>query len=238
MRNMKSVREKIALVGFLVMLLAGAAVLVGYIVIGHSWNVAASVVDEAIGGMDGYTVVLYEGTEPNDITSPQDNLIDENAVEPPPASVRLFSAYVNRATHKTVKMSDVIKSYEDKGAEVLVLDSHNIEYYREGMIVQRNGKKFGIFCITQSAMRVDTQKMVQWFNRCGVDCIIALTPNKAYVEAPQGIGVVISTKNEDMFVMGETINNTFYVDTTDEGKVGAVILSPTNVPSGKVITQL
>lgn len=33
-----------------------------YLVAGHSWNVAASNIDDTFGSMDGYTAIVYEGT--------------------------------------------------------------------------------------------------------------------------------------------------------------------------------
>ncbi|MDR0515120.1 MAG: hypothetical protein LBG81_08175, partial [Coriobacteriaceae bacterium] len=57
-------REKIALLGFSVLILIGMGFLVGYLAIGHSWNVAASNIDDAAGSMDGYITILYEGVVP------------------------------------------------------------------------------------------------------------------------------------------------------------------------------
>ena len=53
-----------------------------------------------------------------------------------------------------------------------------------------------------------------------------------------GIDIVISTQDEDLFVMGETIDGTFYVDAPEAGKVGTILISPSNVVSAKVIEEL
>lgn len=58
----KNSREKIALIVFLVLAIAAGCVLFGYIFAGHSWNIAASNLDDTFGNMDGYTVIAYEGT--------------------------------------------------------------------------------------------------------------------------------------------------------------------------------
>ena len=42
----------------------------------------------------------------------------------------------------------------------------------------------------------------------------------------------------DRFVMGETIDGTFYVDAPEAGKVGTILISPSNVVSAKVIEEL
>ncbi len=64
----KHIREKIALVVFVLLVAFAAVVLIGYFTTGRSWNVAASFVDDAAGRMDGYTVIAYSGIieEPED----------------------------------------------------------------------------------------------------------------------------------------------------------------------------
>ena len=55
-------REKIALVFFCCLVILGFGGLIGYLALGHSWNVAASNIDDATGSMEGYTVIIYPGT--------------------------------------------------------------------------------------------------------------------------------------------------------------------------------
>ena len=79
----KRTREIVALVMLALLGLIVLAAMVWYIFIGHNWNIAASNIDESIGQMDGYTVILYEGqtlpsTERNRISSNQPLLDDEN----------------------------------------------------------------------------------------------------------------------------------------------------------------
>lgn len=71
-------REKIALLVFVALVVFGGCCLVGYIVAGHSWNVAASSLDDTFGSMDGYTTIVYAGTvEPQKAGGAAD---DEDAV--------------------------------------------------------------------------------------------------------------------------------------------------------------
>ena len=77
-----------------------------------------------------------------------------------------------------------------------------------------------------------------YFVKYKVDFIVAITPDKAYVDDASGIDIVISTQDEDLFVMGETIDGTFYVDAPEAGKVGTILISPSNVVSAKVIEEL
>ncbi|MCI8469526.1 MAG: hypothetical protein HFJ75_08605 [Eggerthellaceae bacterium] len=63
----KASREKIALVVFVLLVVLAGAALIGYFNTGRTWNVAASFVDDTVGRMDGYTVLVYAGTvDPED----------------------------------------------------------------------------------------------------------------------------------------------------------------------------
>lgn len=68
----KRTREILALLLLVVLVLVGVGAMAYYIFIGHNWNVAASNIDDRIGQMDGYTVVLYDGTRPLDADEPED----------------------------------------------------------------------------------------------------------------------------------------------------------------------
>ena len=52
-------REKIALAVFAALIVLSLLGLGWYLVAGHSWNVAASNIDDTFGSMDGYTCLLY-----------------------------------------------------------------------------------------------------------------------------------------------------------------------------------
>ncbi|HIS41099.1 MAG TPA: alcohol dehydrogenase [Candidatus Aphodovivens avistercoris] len=58
----KPSREKIALLVFAALIVLSLAGLGWYIFAGHSWNVAASSIDDTFGEMDGYTAIVYPGT--------------------------------------------------------------------------------------------------------------------------------------------------------------------------------
>lgn len=62
-------REKQALVVFLLLIVLGMSGLVWYLFAGHSWNVAASNIDDSVGQMEGYTAILYAGTMPEKSSS-------------------------------------------------------------------------------------------------------------------------------------------------------------------------
>ena len=57
----KRTREIIALVMLLALGLIVAGAMAWYIFVGHNWNKAATHIDDLVGSMDGYTVVVYDG---------------------------------------------------------------------------------------------------------------------------------------------------------------------------------
>lgn len=58
----KTSRERIAVVFLALLVVFLGACLLGYMNLGRNWNIAASYVDDKVGSMDGYTVVVYKGT--------------------------------------------------------------------------------------------------------------------------------------------------------------------------------
>ena len=90
------------------LLLGGAGFFGFYLTNGHKWNLAATTIDDTVGSMDGYVVVLYEGTD-----TPQ------AAPVKPMADVRVSS---------TVLLADTKKSYGDKGANVFSLRTNDFRY--------------------------------------------------------------------------------------------------------------
>ena len=59
----QSSREKIALIVFSIAVVLFFAAVITYIVIAHSWNLAARTIDEHRGAMEGYTVFVYAGNQ-------------------------------------------------------------------------------------------------------------------------------------------------------------------------------
>ena len=69
---MKITREKIALLIFIVLLAVVAVASISYFFTSRNFNVAASYVDDQVGSMDDYTVVVYNGTvEPAEESAPE-----------------------------------------------------------------------------------------------------------------------------------------------------------------------
>lgn len=284
-------REKIALVVLTLLIALSLFGLGSYMLAGHSWNVAASNIDDAFGSMDGYTAIVYAGTEEPEVeksTATESKAVEEpqttdeaqtgetaklaevpkaeeaKAAEEPEAveeskadegaktesglSVTDAVAAGKQAVSssiplgsseaKTVSVDEVQASYEEKQATVFALDTTNLAKYEEGTILKKGNHRFGVFSAVEPLSVIELDKMISYFKRCEVDFIVALTPDKAYIDQVEGIDIVVSTQDEELFVMGETIKGTFYVDASEIGKVGAILISPSNVVSAKVIEEV
>lgn len=263
----KTSREKIALIIFICLALIGLGGTVAYLNIGHSWNVAASNIDDATGDMAGYTAILYEGTAPKPVKDNQKTgtIADFSQSETPhdgvatvkpgtdtsgesqtntldPSGVPIFNSNAENnkkpEEKKPVALADVEKSYRDKKATVFVLDVTNPSLYSEGMILRKGNHRFGVFSVPFNQSASLTEKQVAYFKDYRVDFVVAIAPNKKCIEKVPGIDIVVSLKDEGLFLMGETINGTFYIDAPPLGQVGAILISPHNVVSAKDIEEI
>ena len=220
-------REKIALVVFAALIVLSLFGLGWYLLAGHSWNVAASNIDDTFGSMEGYTAIVYAGTE-----APAEKDAGKKSAT---ASANTSSG----SSTKTLVTVDKTKdSYEEKGATVFSLDVEHPERYEEGTILKKGSHRFGVFSVSTPRPLKEIEKQVAYFSKYKVDFIVVITPAKSYVEHVKDIDIVVSTQDEDLFVMGETIDGTFFVDAPVRGSVGAILISPSNVVSAKVIEEL
>lgn len=220
-------REKIALVVFAALLVLSLFGLGWYLFAGHSWNVAASNIDDTFGSMEGYTAIVYAGTE-----TPA---AKDGSKKPANTST---SAPAGSLTKTRATVEEAKDSYEEKGATVFSLDVEHADRYKEGTILKKGSHRFGVFSVSTPRPLKEIEKQVAYFSKYKVDFIVAIAPAKSYVEHVEGIDIVVSTQDEDLFVMGETVDGTFFVDAPVRGSVGAILISPSNVVSAKVIEEL
>ena len=282
----KCSREKIALLVFVLLVLFAGACLVGYLVAGHSWNVAATNIDDTFGSMDGYTVIAYAGTmTEEEVENSKSTSKDESKMAPAETSAdaraeadasadagagadedtsantdidtdidadetsdNLTSSEDEKQelltddttlddvqTDDFVSVSEVEESYLDKGATVFTLDTENPEIYSEGMILKKNNCRFGVFSVTDTVTLRDLKRQVAYFEKHKVDFIVAIVPDRSYLKEVEGIDIVISTHASKLTSLGESQSGTYYVDAPLIGKVGAILISPSNVVSSKTL---
>ncbi|MGI6104968.1 MAG: alcohol dehydrogenase [Raoultibacter sp.] len=270
-------RDKVALVVFFGMVILAISGLIGYLMIGHNWNVAASNIDDATGSMEGYTTIVYEGAidpaqkkareaEAED-ASKEDSLLSLG--EAPPESLDLSpgvdeeleplieseSNSENQSTGSEISSSDVItdvgavtetvltldidevvKSYQEKKSMVFKLDTLDTSKYEETTILKKGEKRIGVFSVAETDTAFKIERQVSTLKKYKVDYIVAVVPDPSLVELVSGIDIVISTSDENLFVMGESINDTFYISSPVIGSVGAILISPSGVVSAKTLS--
>lgn len=221
----KSFREKIALAVFLVLIVLSLIGLGWYIVAGHSWNVAASTIDDTVGEMDGYTAIIYPGT----VEASE----EESARETGAALLGSSQA----SSKQPVDLALLQDDYADKGAAVLFIDLSDTARYEEGAILKRGDKRIGVVSATGSVTQLDVSRCLRAFEQAKVDFTVVITPERWKVSRLSGIDIALCTDDEGIVAMGETHNGTFYVDAPSVGSAGVVLVSPSNVVSAKVVGE-
>ena len=280
-------REKLALAVFAGLIVLSLCGFGWYLMAGHSWNVAASTIDDTFGSMEGYTAIVYAGVDHPKPVDALDGSVggevggeDEGPVASGPSSAgdgpgeaagsadpddgsasgsgtssdyRVGGASSagagassgaaapsvgSKALGKPVTVAEAKESYEEKGATVFSLDTVAPERYADGTILKKGEHRFGVFSVLEPTPVRLVERQVAYFAEHKVDFVVVVTSDKRFVEGAEGIDIVLSTLDEELFVMGETQNGTFFVDAPDEGSVGAILISPSNVVSAKVISEL
>lgn len=136
-----------------------------------------------------------------------------------------------------VEPESVRDSYLEKGAQVLVLDTKHPSVYEDGMIVKRGSKRIGVFSVDVPLSEEASQERLDYFKEAKVDVVVCIASVRSYVRNATGIDVVV-TLQDDVSTMGTNANGTFYVNAPSIDSVGAVLLSPNNVVSAKVVDSL
>ena len=358
-------REKQALGVFLILIVLSTFGIAWYMVAGHSWNVAASSIDEKVGQMEGYTSIVYAGTLPvradaqtldsqngsdaqleegagsadtagkadegvsgsgsasasstssdaaasasssggngasssadesasvsggssstgssnpssksssSKAASGQTKSSDSIAVQthndeasgltsdvgsvaaPVPDTTEQDDSESDRTSDNATVLKaatvrggmDVAKSqpvapeqvqanYEEKGATVLVLDTADPSQYSDGVILKRGSKRIGVFSVDVPLSEKAAEARVKYFRDCKVDLVVCISSVRTYVRNLQGADIVITLQDEEVSTMGGNSNGSFFVNAPHVDSVGAILVSPSNVVSAKVIESL
>ncbi|MEY8562351.1 alcohol dehydrogenase [Eggerthellaceae bacterium 3-80] len=251
-------REKIALIVFALLVVLSVCGLCWYLIAGHSWNVAASNIDDTFGEMDGYTAIVFPGTvdpklvdedlETQDSVNKRINPAresdsankEDNPKQPLSSTMGKQGSMGENSSSSThtqpITLESVKDSYQEKGASVFELYTDNLVRYEDGTILKREGHRYGVFSVDSLMPYKAIEDKIAYFDAYNVDFIVAITPSTALVSRISGIDIVITTSNEKLFAMGETIDGTFYVNAPLKGEVGVILISPSNVVSAKVVS--
>ncbi|WP_283170998.1 hypothetical protein [Curtanaerobium respiraculi] len=205
-------REKIALVVFLLLLFGGICGSIWYMSVGHQWNTAATTIDEATGSLENYTAIIYDG------------------VAVPKAGSETSAAPRTRAS--------VAEEYQGKKADVIQLDSVQPSQYSEGTILRAGGRRIGVFSVFTRAEASQYQNRVSTFAKEEVDFIVCITSDGSLLvgsEGVQGIDIVITTDPLSPSFKSHH-GEAYVVESPAAGKIGTILVSPSNVVSSKALS--
>lgn len=255
---MKISREKAALGFFAFLALAGLGVLLAYIIhVGHQLNVAASNIDAATGNLEGYTVVMCEGTA----VEKKETVIDASSLEG-----NITSRVINRESQGAsensdeVSAEDVAKSeeqndseekekltvtslrhaYLQKQASVMVLDVKNPAKYLDYPVVRAGKYLFGVVYLDEvNAKPHYLKNRVEWYKeKAKANFIIVVVKDLSLMKSYEGADCVVSLQNEGIAASGASLGGVFYEDAPMVGQVGTMLISPSRTITAKDVTTL
>ena len=142
------------------------------------------------------------------------------------------------AKSQPVAPEQVQANYEEKGATVLVLDTADPSQYSDGVILKRGSKRIGVFSVDVPLSEKAAEARVKYFRDCKVDLVVCISSVHTYVRNLQGADIVITLQDEEVSTMGGNSNGSFFVNAPHVDSVGAILVSPSNVVSAKVIESL
>ena len=142
------------------------------------------------------------------------------------------------AKSQPVAPEQVQANYEEKGATVLVLDTADPSQYSDGVILKRGSKRIGVFSVDVPLSEKAAEAQVKYFRDCKVDLVVCISSVRTYVRNLQGADIVITLQDEEVSTMGGNSNGSFFVNAPHVDSVGAILVSPSNVVSAKVIESL
>ena len=142
------------------------------------------------------------------------------------------------AKSQPVAPEEVQDNYEEKGATVLVLDTADPSQYSDGVILKRGSKRIGVFSVDVPLSEKAAEARVKYFRDCKVDLVVCISSVRTYVRNLQGADIVITLQDEEVSTMGGNSNGSFFVNAPHVDSVGAILVSPSNVVSAKVIESL
>lgn len=248
---MRISREKAALGVAVALVLAGLGVLLAYIfTVGHSLNVAASSIDDATGSLDGYTVLLYEGTAEDQretvVRTPtleggvSSRLLNERSASlgAPDNEVSADEAAPESSDEeqgtRPVSLPALAKSYVNAQAKVITVDVADPSEYNERYVVSAAGRTYGFMSIDEvTAQGGYFHKRVADYRDLGVDIVVCVASDLSLLDSYEGADVVISTQDEGLASGGALVDGSFYVDATLKGRVGTVLVSPSRTITAK-----
>lgn len=243
------------------MIVAGA--MAWYILVGHNWNQAATHIDDMVGSMDDYTVVVYDGVvkKPKKSDSPKvatgNNSTSAQGASASPIAGSLSASAsatdlsnsseafagisVNVPDKKPHDAKTIAKNYREKGASVILIPKDAMRQFDDPAILYRHGKRIGVFSF-KGAYKYRyplLRAKVRYLQGHAVDYTICVAKDRKLLRGRlEGIDLLVLLRDAGIREEGEFRNQTFCVDSPYIGETQSVIVSPSGVMTSRTIREL
>ena len=207
-----------------------------YILVGHNWNAAATSIDYRIGNMDGYMVVVCEGSVPSAsdqyLASVSQPMLEEE-------NMGTFESGDGDDDDVVVTLNDALDTYKDRGAQVVAVHAGDFAYYEDAIVVPRQGKRMAVFSVKGPRSDLAAKNVVKELKHRDVDFIICLIDDVEAVERGVGdVDLAFCTDFADAGAEGRYMGRTYVVGAPFVGTAAAVIRAPSGFLSSKTIEGL
>lgn len=132
-------------------------------------------------------------------------------------------------------IDEVAQSYESKNAIAFVINTADPQFYEEGIVMERSGKRIAVVGVHSMVSVASIQDKVDWMRELNASMVVAVVDEVPRIAGVQGIDVVIRAnstvpKNWDFVVPGRYITLA-----PVQGTVAATIISPSNIVTSKIL---
>ncbi len=205
-------RERIALVVFAAVIVLITAGIAFYLFVGHSWNYAATRIDDAAGEMQDYRVIAFEGTAIPAASQVKDD------------GQRFYSP---------VSRESVITEYQDKGATVFFIDASDLDNYESPVVFEKDAYRVGVFLVAEDDTTADIRQKLSQLETRAADVVVVFAESVKRLEKIEGIDVVVrvSTQKDDADLPMAAL------DMPAVGNVGTIVISPSDVLATRVLPE-
>ena len=254
----RSFREKIALVVLALLIVLISVCSCAYMSTGKQWTVAATFVDDTVGSMDGYTVIVYPGTvvpeeeeefvpvNENGLFGVSEDPVDselaadasEESGEAEQSEGEEGSENENRflpliqgiedPIDSRLYVSEVRAEYLIKEAGVLTLDTNNLSRYSEPGLYIVNGKRIAVFSAEDTLTDVRLNVFKQLIAQMNAEIVMCVTPSLSNLPTLDGIDIALLTAAEDGYTTIGSSINNTYILRTPEVSSVGVIIITPN----------
>ncbi len=217
-------REKIALVTLIVLMVVGILVVRWYFSTANTFVVVATKVDDRVGSMDYYTTIVYSGIRK-----------DDNRVDIADTDDNQDEIPIEISQEQKLYLSDIREAYANKGSEVMTLDIPSVLKSESPQIYFVGEKKIGFFYVEQYTSASTLSKIISNLKKDNVDVVICLTKRSLMLGSFDGINCILCLDEMSPSETSEgLIGNCLVARAAEIGSIGALRIASSNLVSDKV----